>query len=81
MGESIKTLACIGQYVMRQTVRDLAETETGLGTIGGEKADLVWKEACDDLDTTVDELSRRVDVSETHVRRVLKELPPESFGL
>lgn len=66
---------------MAQTVRDLAETDSGLGTICGEKADLVWREACDDLDATVTDLVRRVDVSETHVRRVLRELPPESFGL
>ena len=64
-----------------QTVRSLAQIDMGMGTVGGEKSDLVWEVACDNLDETVTDFAQRVPVSESHVRTVLKELPPEAFGL
>jgi hypothetical protein len=64
-----------------QLVSDLAQMDTGLGTQGGEKADLVWETACDNLDVEVSELVQMVPVSESHVRTALKEMPPEAFGL
>ena len=64
-----------------QTVKDLAQIDMGMGTVGGEKADLVWEVACENLDATVSELVQMVPVSESHVRNSLKEMPPEAFGL
>jgi len=64
-----------------QTVRDLAQIDTGLGTQGGDKADLVWESASENLDLEVSELVQMVPVSESHVRNSLKEMPPEAFGL
>jgi len=66
---------------MSQKVRDLAATDTGLGTVGGEKADLVWSEACDNLDMNVSDFARMVPVSESHIRHCLKEMSPSAFGL
>jgi hypothetical protein len=62
-------------------VRDLAQTDSGLGTVGGEKADLVWEAANDNLDLEISEFVDTVPVSESHVRDSLKEMPPSAFGL
>lgn len=65
------------------TVRQLAQIDTGHGTIGGEKADYVWEAACDNMDMSVVEFCGELGqyVSDSHVRKVLKELPPEAFGI
>ncbi len=67
---------------MSQKVRDLATVDNGFGTIGGEKADMVWEDAQEHMNDDVTEFVDHVGyVSESYARKVLKELPPESFGL
>ena len=62
-------------------VKDLAKVDSGLGTVDGEKTDLVWQEACENLSEDVSDFVARLPVSESHIRNVLKEMPPEAFGL
>jgi len=62
-------------------VKDLAKRDTGLGTASGEKADLVWQTATENMDKELSEFTTQISVSESYIRKVLKELPPEAFGL
>ena len=67
---------------MAQKVSDLAGIDTGLGCAPDtDKANLVWEEACENLDEEVTEFCRRVPVSESYTRELLKEMSPGAFGL
>jgi len=65
---------------MAQKVSELAEIDTGLGTAPDtDKANLIWEEACENQNAEVSELAKRLPVSESYARKVLKELPPTAF--
>jgi len=69
---------------MSQTVRDLARHDRTSGIPSGEKADFIIQEANQNMNMTVTEFSNRVigqQVSESYIRKVLKEANPSSFGI
>jgi hypothetical protein len=61
-------------------VEDLAKEDNGFGTVNGEKADLVWQTATENMDKDISEFIKQIPVSDSYIRKVLKELPPEAFG-
>ena len=69
----------------RQTVYDLARQDgVGHGIPGGEKADFVTECADDHMELSVSEFSRNVigtQVSDSYIRKVLKEQNPAAFGI
>lgn len=73
----------MSQGMTTQTVKDLAEVQQISRGPSGEKADAVWEAACENLDKPVTKLADEFGqyVSESYIREVLKESPPEAFGL
>jgi hypothetical protein len=68
----------------KQTVRDLARQDKTSGIPTGQKADFVIDAANGNMNMTVKDFSERVvgqQVSESYVRKVLKEANPSSFGI